>query len=223
MLVLLADLLTLGIAIALSPLAIVAVILIATAGRGRTSGTAFVLGNFAFAAVFVAILVSIGRSAGAEDGEPGPRITIGIIETTLGIGMLVLALLEWRKRSRHATPKWMDSLDHLNLRDSFVLGVLIAGPLSPKDLPLLVSASGRISQADLPVSQVVAVILIFSVLGIIAILVPWCMSVVSPNSVEQRLSGLRTWLVANHSVIMVVLFIVLGFKLLGSGIADVVR
>lgn len=220
MIALLADLLTLGIAIAISPLAIVAVILIATAGKGRTNGTAFILGSYAFAVGFVGALVLLGRAAGAEDDEPGPRITIGIIELTLGLGLLVLAFLQWRKRSDHSTPKWMDSLDGLSLSKAFLVGVLIAGPLSPKDLPLLMAAGGRISQAALPAGEIVAVVLIFGVFGITAVAIPWFISVTSPSSVERRLSGLRTWLVSNHAVIMVVLFVILGFKLIGSGVAD---
>lgn len=223
MLALLADLLTLGIAIAISPLSIVAVILMATAGKGRTNGTAFILGSYTFAVLFVSALVVVGRAAGTDDGEPGPRITIGIIEIVLGLGLLVLAILQWRKRSHKGTPKWMDSLDKLSMGKAFLVGVLIAGPLSPKDLPLLTAAGGRISQATLPVGEIVAVILIFSVIGVSAAVIPWFISVAAPSSVERRLSGMRTWLVTNHSVIMFVLFIILGFKLIGSGIADVVR
>ncbi len=44
MIAVLADLLTLGVAVAISPLSIVAVILMATSGKGRTNGTAFILG-----------------------------------------------------------------------------------------------------------------------------------------------------------------------------------
>lgn len=114
----------------------------------------------------------------------------------------------------------MDSLDGLSLSKAFLVGVLIAGPLSPKDLPLLMAAGGRISQAALPAGEIVAVVLIFGVFGITAVAIPWFISVTSPSSVERRLSGLRTWLVSNHAVIMVVLFVILGFKLIGSGVAD---
>ncbi|KRA24857.1 hypothetical protein ASD65_10790 [Microbacterium sp. Root61] len=220
MLAVLADLLTLGIAIAISPLAIVAVILMATAGKGRTNGTAFILGCYTFAIVFVGVLVLFGRSAGAEDPDSGPHITIDIIEIVLGAGLLFLAVLQWRGRSSHETPKWMASLDGLTVWKAFLVGIVISGPASPKDLPLLIAAGGRISQAPLPVEEIVAVILIFGAMGILAAAIPWVISIVSPSKVEVRLSGMRTWLVSNHAVIMTVLFVVLGFKLIGSGIAD---
>ncbi|MBT2497423.1 GAP family protein [Microbacterium sp. ISL-59] len=220
MIAVLADLLTLGVAVAISPLSIVAVILMATSGKGRTNGTAFILGCYAWGILFVGVLVLIGRAAGAEDPDSGPHITIDIIEIILGAGLLVLALLQWRGRSSHETPKWMASLDGLTAWKAFFVGVLISGPLSPKDLPLLAAAGGRISQAVLPVEQVVAVVLIFGIFGISAVAIPWIISVVSPSKVEVRLSGMRNWLVTNHAVIMAVLFVILGFKLIGAGVAD---
>lgn len=104
MIAVLADLLTLGIAVAISPLSIVAVILMATSGKGRTNGTAFILGCYAWGILFVGVLVLIGRAAGADDPDSGPHITIDIIEIVLGVGLLVLAVLQWRGRSSHETP-----------------------------------------------------------------------------------------------------------------------
>ncbi|WP_198169755.1 GAP family protein [Agromyces laixinhei] len=220
MLIVLAELLTIGIAIAISPLAIVAVILMATAGKGRTNGTAFILGCYVFGVTFVGVLALIGRAAGADEVDSGPHVTVDIAEIVLGAGLLVLAFMQWRQRSHTGTPKWMASLDGLTVWKAFFIGILISGPLSPKDLPLLTAAGGRIAQAALPVEQVVAVVLIFGVIGVAAILVPWLFSVVSPSTVEARLTGPRTWLVANHAVITTVLFLILGFKLIGSGVAD---
>ena len=216
----LADLLTIGIGIAISPLAIVAVTLMATAGKGRTNGTAFILGSYTFAILFVGALVLLGRSVGTEEPDSGPHITVDVIEIVLGLGLLILAVQQWRHRSSNDPPKWMTKLDGLSIGGAFLVGILISGPLSPKDLPLLVAAGGRISQATLPFEQIVAVILIFGMIGVTAVAVPWIISVVSPSKVEARLSGMRTWLVSNHGVIMTVLFVILGFKLIGSGIAD---
>jgi NADH:ubiquinone oxidoreductase subunit 5 (subunit L)/multisubunit Na+/H+ antiporter MnhA subunit len=220
MLAVLADLLTIGVGVAISPIAIVTVILLATAGKGRTTGTAFVLGCYAFAVLFLTILVVIGRAARTDEPESGAHITVDVVEIVLGLILLVLAVLQWRKRSSHEPPAWMAKLDGLTLVNAFIVGMLISGPLSPKDLPLLVAAGGRISQASLALWEIVAVILIFSLIGIAAILVPWIISVISPGSVEARLSGVRTWLMANHAVIMTLLFLLLGVKLIGTGVAD---
>lgn len=220
MLVVLADLLTLGVAVAISPLTIVAVILMATAGKGRTNGTAFILGCYVWAILFVGILVLIGRSAGADEPDSGPHITIDVIEIILGLGLLFLAVRQWRRRSSHEPPKWMATLDELTIVQAFIVGILISGPLSPKDLPLLIAASGRISQATLLSQEVVAVILIFGVIGVAAAAIPWIISVIAPTKVEVLLTGTRTWLVSNHAVIMTILFVLLGFKLIGAGVAD---
>lgn len=222
MLHLLADLMTIGIGVAISPLAIVAVILMATSGKGRTNGTAFVLGCYVFAVVFVGAFVLLGRSAGAEDPGSEANVTVDVVEIVLGVGLLVLAVLQWRSRNHKGTPKWMSAVDGMTFWQAFLGGVLISGPLSPKDLPLLIAAGGRISQARLPAEEITAVILIFAFIGILGVLIPWVISVVSPHKVEARLSGVRDWLIANHAVIMMILFLILGVKLISSGVADLV-
>jgi len=222
MLAVIADLLTIGVAVAISPLAIAAVILMATGGKGRSNGTAFVLGCYTFAIVFVGVLVAIGRLAGTEDPRSESHFIVDVVEIVLGVLLLALAVLQWRQRGRPGPPKWMTKIDGLSFGSAFLAGILLSGPLSPKDLPLLVGAGGRISQARLPVDQIVAVILIFGLIGVMAVAVPWLISVIWPSKVESSLSGMRSWLVSNNAVIMCVLFLILGAKLIGSGIADLV-
>ncbi|QIK64473.1 GAP family protein [Leucobacter viscericola] len=218
----LADLLTIGIGVAISPLAIVAVILMATSGKGRSNGTAFVLGCYVWAVAFVSVLALLGRAAGSDEAGSGTHVTIDVVEIVLGLVLAALAVMQWRRRNHNETPKWMSALDGFNAWQAFVLGVLISGPLSPKDLPLLIAAGGRISQASLVWNEFLIVILIFGLMGILAVTVPWLISVISPSKVEARLSGMRDWLVSNHSVIMTILFLILGAKLIGSGVADLV-
>lgn len=220
MLGVLADLLTIGVGVAISPLAIVAVIIMATSGKGRSNGTAFVLGCYLFTVAFVTSLVFVGRASRTEDPTSGPHLIVDVLEIVLGATLLALAVLQWRKRNSVDVPKWMQSLDDLTVMKAFVLGILISGPLSPKDIPLLISAGGRISQSRIPPEQIAAVIVVFAAIAVTAISVPWLISVVSPTKVEVRLSGTRRWLITNHSVIMVVLFLLLGVKLIGAGILD---
>ena len=223
MLLVLADVLTIAVAVAISPLAIVAVILMATAGKGRSNGTAFVLGCYVFVVGFVGILVFVGRAAGAEEARSLPRLLVDAVEILLGLVLLTMAVLQWRKRGSKQTPGWMTKIDVLTVGQAFIIGMLLSGPLSPKDLPLLIAAGGRISQADLPVGELVGVILIFAAIGNSAIAIPWIVSVLTPGRVEATLTRPREWLVANHAVIVTVLFVILGFKLVGSGVADMVR
>ena len=220
MLAVLGDLLTIAFGIAISPLAIVAVIIMATSGKGRSNGTAFVIGCYAFPVVFVAAIVFVGRATRAEDPRSGPHVFIDVLEIVLGMALLVLAVIQWRRRNNSDVPRWMSSIDHLTIIKAFILGILISGPLSPKDIPLLVAAGGRISQSVLPPNEVVAVILIFSAIGVAAVCIPWLISVISPDKVEVRLSGARRWLISNHGVIMMVLFLFLGAKLIGAGVLD---
>ncbi|MDZ8171540.1 GAP family protein [Microbacterium xanthum] len=217
---LIAGLLAVAVAVAISPLSIVAVIIMATSGKGRTNGSAFIAGSSAFMIGFLLTLVLLGRTAEADDAESGAHIAVDVVEILLGCALLGLAVLQWRRRSRTTHPAWLRGIDEMTIPKAFLLGVLLAGPLSPKDLPLLVAAGGQISQASLAAAEIAAVILVFVLISLSAVAVPWLVSVIAPGGVERRLSGARQWLLTNHSTIMTVLFLVLGAKLIGSGVVD---
>lgn len=217
---LLAGLLTTAVAIAISPLAIVTVILFATKGSGRTKGTAFLLGYILLEVLLVGAIVLWGREAGAEVEGSETNVTIDVVQILLGALLLVMAVGQWLRRTSEHEPKWLGKLDGVKLWQAFGLGFLLAGPLSPKDLPLLISAAGRISQADITPEETVVVIAIFTALTAVAVAIPWFVSVFTPTRTEQLLSGMRRWLIANHAVIMTLLFLILGVKLIGTGAAD---
>lgn len=215
------DLLSLAVIAAVSPLVVAAIILMATSGKGRTNGTAFVLGYFGFTLLFTGLLAWTGQESGADEEGSGASLTIGIIEILLGVLMLGLSYTNWRKRHETEMPRWLSALDRLTPAKALGLGVLLAGPISPKNLPILIAAAGRVAQSGLGVGQGAVVILVFALVASVALIIPWLISVLAPDRTERLLSGLRLFLIEHNAAIMTVLFLVLGAKMLGAGLADV--
>jgi hypothetical protein len=105
--------LPMAIAVALSPLPIIAVILMLVTPRARTNGPLFVVGCLIGLTVVGAIvLVAAGRNAG-EDGAPATWVSV--LKIVLGAFLLLIAVQQWRARpdedDEAETPKWMDAID----------------------------------------------------------------------------------------------------------------
>jgi hypothetical protein len=64
-----------------------------------------------------------------------------------------------------------------------------------------------------------AAIVLFSITASATVLVPVIAVLALGDRTTEPLTDLKTWLLANNATIMIVLFAVLGAKMLGSGLA----
>jgi hypothetical protein len=106
------DLLPSAFAVALSPIPIVAVVLVLGAPRARTAGPAFALGWIGgLLAVSVIVVVVLGAGSDPDSDDPG----ISWLKVALGILFLAMAANQWTRRPREGreaeTPKWMATID----------------------------------------------------------------------------------------------------------------
>jgi threonine/homoserine/homoserine lactone efflux protein len=104
------ELLPAAIGVALSPIPIVAVVLMLGSARGRANGPAFLVGWVAGIAITGTILLVIaGAIGGSDNGEPATWVSW--LELALGLMLVLLALKQFRARPRRdeepATPEWM--------------------------------------------------------------------------------------------------------------------
>ena len=101
------------------------------------------------------------------------------------------------------------------------LAALLAG-VNPKNLALALAAAVTIAQAGLSGAQPWIALSIFVILGSITVAAPVIYFLLAGKTAEKTLTSWKTWLVANNSTVMFVLFIVLGVKLIGDGLAGLV-
>jgi threonine/homoserine/homoserine lactone efflux protein len=210
-----------AVAIAISPIPIVLVILVLVSPRARTSGPAFAVG---WAAGLFALTVLVYALADGAEVSSDPEAADGgrAVQVVLGALFAMFAIKQWQKRPRPgvepATPRLVGAID--TMTPLKVLGVGFASAAAnPKNLPLAISAGIAIAQAGATSGEGLAAVILFSVASSCVVLAAVLAVLLLGERTRQPLDELKTWLLANSSTIMFVIFTLLAAKMLGSGLA----
>ena len=209
-----------AVGVAISPVPIIAVVLMLVSRRGRANGPAFVVGWVLGLAVLGGVLLAVANSAGASDGGE-PKTWVGVVKILLGALLLLVALREWRGRPRGdaepATPKWMGALDSFTPVKALGAGALLSS-VNPKNTLLVAAGAAAIAGAGLSTGSEVVAYALFVVIATIGVAAPIVISIVLGDRSAEVLDDLKRWMAANNAVIMAVLLLVLGVKMVGDGI-----
>ncbi|MBD8079563.1 GAP family protein [Cellulosimicrobium arenosum] len=205
----------------ISPLPIVAVVLMLSSAKGKVNAFAFLLGWFV-AVGGVALVVALLAGSGADDDGAAPAWAAWL-KIVLGVLLLLVAVRQWQGRPRAGTepptPRWMQAVDTFTPVKAAGLAVLL-GAINPKNLLLVVSGGSTIGAAaagDTTVSVVAAIV--FAVVASIGVALPVVVYVSTGDRAGKMLDEMKAWLVGHNAVVMAVLLLVIGAKMLGDGIS----
>jgi len=214
------DLLPLAVGVAVSPIPVIAVILMLLAPRAGAASAAFGLGwTVGVVGVVVVAIVLAGGADLGSDGEPSTAASV--TQLVLGLLLLLVAARQWRARphgDEPATlPSWMSAIDQLTPVKAAGLGLLLSA-VNPKNLLLCVSAGVTVAAAALETGEQVASVAVFTVVAISTVVVPAVAYAVAGARLRDPLDELKVWLQANNATVMAVLLLVLGVSVLGKGL-----
>lgn len=208
-----------AIAVALSPIPIVAAVLILGSEHARTAGPAFALAwiaGLAAVSVFVVLVLSGGADADADD--PG----VAWLKLAVGILFLAMAAQQFKKRPREGEapemPKWMATVDTATAPKVALLGLTLSGA-NPKNLALTLAAAASIAEAGLDPADEALAIAAFVALGSLTVVGAVLAYLVGGDRTARPLAAIRTFMSANNAVIMTVILLVLGAKFIGDALA----
>ncbi|MFF2927848.1 GAP family protein [Streptomyces celluloflavus] len=214
------EVLGLAAGVAVSPLPIVAIILILATPRGGLNGPLFALGWVLGLAALGAIMLAVGGTGGAA-GHKHPATWVGALKLALGVLLVLFGARQWRRRPKDAAqaqlPKWMAAIDRFTPAKILGLGLLLSAA-NIKNAPLTVAAGASISSAGLPVPQQIGTLAIFVVIASLGVLAPLAVYLVMGERARTVLGNWRDWAALHNVAVMAVLFFVLGLKLLGDGV-----
>jgi len=213
--------LPLAVGIALSPIPIIAVVLMLTSRRAKANGPAFVLGWLAGLGVVGAIVLSIAGPAGASNSG-SPAAWVSWVKIVLGLLLLILAARQFRGRPRGdeepQMPKWMATIDKTTPPAAVGLAAALSG-VNPKNLLLAVGGAAAIAQTGIPSSQQAIAYLVFALIGTLGVGIPVALYFAMGKRSEKLLAELKDWMSAHNAVIMTVLCLIIAAKLIGDGIS----
>jgi threonine/homoserine/homoserine lactone efflux protein len=217
----LGDVLGLAAGVAISPLPIIALILILATPRGRLNGTLFTVGWILGLSVLGAVMLAIASPADAS-ADSQPATWVGALKLALGVLLVLFGARQWHRRSRDPSnaqlPKWMGAIDRLAPVKVFGLGVGLAA-LNAKNAPLTIAAGAAIGSAGLPVGQQIGSMAIFVLIATLGLLIPLGVFLLGGERARTTLGNWKDWAAQHNVAVMAVLFFVLGLKLLGDGIS----
>ena len=214
------DTLPLAIGVAISPVPVIAVILMLLSPRAPGTGVGFLAGWVVGVAVVVTV-VSLLVGPATSDSS-GPSAVVSVLKVVLGVVALALAWREWRGRPRpgHPTglPSWMSAIQSMTPVRATGLGALLAA-VNPKNLTLCLAAGASIGGAGLNGGEDAVVVAVFVVVASSTVAVPVIGYVAAGDRATRPLDDLRDWLTDNNATVMTVLLLVIGAVILGQGVA----
>jgi len=215
------QMLTMAVGVALSPIPIIASVVLVGSPRGRVNGPAFVVGCAASAALIGGVLLAVGVGSGTSDSG-GPSTGTSALKLVLGIVLLGMAARQWRGRPAGdddpPLPKWMGALDGFSPPKSLLGGLVVTG-LNPKNLLLVAAGAAAVASAGATAGEEAVAWAIFTLIAIVGVATPVVISYAMGDRSEELLQRLRTWMAHSSGVIMAVILLLIGVKLLGDGIA----
>jgi threonine/homoserine/homoserine lactone efflux protein len=207
--------------VAISPVPIIAVVLMLGTPRARSNGPAFILGWVLGLAVVGTLVLLASSGADASDGGQ-PATWVSVLQLVLGVLVVLIAVRQWRGRPRGDAepemPKWMYAIDEFRAPKAFGFGVVLSA-VNPKNLLLTVGAAAAIAQTGVDAGEQAIALAVFVVVGTLGPGIPVAIYFAMGSRAVHLLDEIKTWMGAHNAAIMAVLCLVIGTKLIGDGIA----
>ena len=133
------EILPLAIGEAVSPIPIIAAILMLFSKRAGSTSSGFLIGWVMGIVVATAIFTAL---AGTLQAGGEPSVAASWIKIVLGALLLVVGVRQWRGRGgQHDNPKWMAAIDDFTFVKALGLGFLLSA-VNPKNLIMAAGAGG---------------------------------------------------------------------------------
>ena len=215
------DVLAFAVVVAVSPINIMAAILLLFSARPIAGAAAYLAGFTAGVAVALVALELVAAHLDLSNGS-GPSRGAAVLRIVLGVALVVAAVRKVRQR-RGATgdgelPGWMNGISGFAPPKAAATGLAI-GALNPKNLAMAVAASLVIGAASLTAGQTATVMVVYVVVASLGVAAPLALTLVLGERSTAILTEWRAWLGRNNDAVMAVIYLLFGVVLIGKGIA----
>jgi Sap, sulfolipid-1-addressing protein len=210
-----------AVGVAISPIPIIAIILMLLSARAGANSAAFLAGWVVGVTGAAIVLLAVSGSL-STNADGSASTSSGVIKVVLGLALMAMARRNFAKRPREGhepeLPRWLAGIDTLTPPKAAGLGVLLSA-VNPKNLLLIAGAMVAVSQVDLTTADQVVVVAVFVVIAISTVAAPVIIYRTAGARAQSLLDGMKAWLTDNNATVMAVLLLVIGVVLLGKGIS----
>jgi hypothetical protein len=217
----LGAILPLAIAVTISPIPIIAEILLLFTKKPVPNAGAYLAGFILGVGGVLGILVAVAGALNLSAGS-GPSKGAGIVQLVLGLLLVAASVRSFRGRPKQGetapTPKWMDGIAGFAPGKSFAVGAAI-GAANPKNLIVGLAAAVTIASASLSPGQQAGAVVVYVVIAVLGVAAPLAVMVALKGRAQPILDTWKAWLGQNNATVMAVLFLVFAVVLIGKGIA----
>ncbi len=210
-----------AVGIAISPIPLIAVVLMLATPRGRANGTAFTLSWIGCLAVVVTAVVLLGSGADAS-GDDGPAGWTLWVKLVLGVLFLLLGARQWKGRPVEGheaeRPGWMKAIDRFTPGRAAGLAALLS-VANPKNLVLAVGGAVSIAGSGASAGGKTGAVVLMVLIGSLCALAPLAVYLVGGTRSAEVLGGWKAWMARHNAAIMTTLLVVLGAKYIGDAVS----
>ncbi|GAB2458995.1 hypothetical protein HD599_001419 [Conyzicola lurida] len=215
------EILPLSLGIAISPMPIMATIVMLLSPRAKATSLAFLIGwtcGIAITLTAFALLSTLMPRGGFST----PRVLTGVLEILVGTLMLVLAVRQWRHRPTAGEavpiPRWLRAIDSLTPPRGLAIGFVYSA-FRPKNLLITLAAGIVIGGSGLPVVPSSIAVAVFTAFAAAAIAAPIVAYFTGQPRITTKLEEVRDLLLRNVGTITSTALLFLGVVIIGMGIA----
>ena len=213
------HLLPIALAVAISTVPIMATILVLLSPRRGRSALPFLLGWVLGIAIVVSLCTAFAQLIPTSRSPRRPETTIGIAEMLVGVALVVIAIIAWRRARRNpstAMPKWLNAVGSLGRWSSF--GLAFALNVRPKGVLLAVAAGLSLRADGLSLGESMVAIAIYTLIGCSTVAVPIIVTLAAPERMEPRLVSAKEWITRNNGIITAIILVMVGVVIFGTGL-----
>lgn len=213
------EILPLALGIAISPIPIIAVIIMLFSARAKSN-------SIAFAATWSLTIALVGAGiimfASGQEMITGNEGDGGLewIKIVLGILLLLMAANSFKSRPKKGEksemPTWLAKIEEFTPVKSGGLAVLLS-VINPKNLPLIIAGALAIAESGQINSTTWINLGVFVIMASFTVIAPVMYYFIAGKKAEKTLTTWKEWLSQNNAMVMFWLLLIVGAILLAEG------